>query len=67
MQVHQVISATTATISALTVRARTPGAKISRTRAGAALAVAVAQRSGSRTKKRTTKATAAGIRPNSST
>src|ERR1041384_5456727 len=67
LQVHHVISAITATINALAVRARTPGAKISRTRAGAARAVAFAQRSGSRTKKRTTNATAAGINPNSST
>jgi hypothetical protein len=67
LQLHQVISATTVTISALTVRARMSGAKISRTRAGLAVAVAVFQRSGSCTKARTMKATAAGSRPNIST
>ena len=67
LQVHQVINATNVTMSALTVRLRMPGAKISRTRAGAALAVAAAQRSGSRMNMRTTKATPAGSRPKSST
>jgi hypothetical protein len=47
LQVHQVINAITATMSALMVRARMSGAKISRTRAGAAVAAAAAHRSGS--------------------
>ena len=67
LQVHQVISATNVTMSALTVRLRIPGAKISRTRAGAPVAAAEVQRSGSWMNMRTTNATPAGSRPNSST
>jgi hypothetical protein len=67
LHVHQVISAVTATMRALKVRARMAGANISRTRAGAAVAAVAAQRSGSLMKARTMKATAAGIRPNIST
>src|SRR6187399_734620 len=67
LQVHQVMSATKVTMSALTVRLRIPGAKISRTRAGAALEAAAVQRSGSWMNMRTTNATAAGSRPNKST
>ncbi len=67
LQLHQVISAITATMSALIVRARMSGAKISRTRAGAAVAAAASSVSGSLMKARTTKATAAGTRPNNST
>jgi hypothetical protein len=67
LQVHQVISAITATMSALAVRARMSGAKISRTRAGLAVAAAAVQRSGSLMNARTANATAAGSRPNIST
>ena len=68
LQVHQVISATSVTMSALrgarTHSGREDLAQRVPARRGA---VAAAQRSGSRTNARTTNATPAGIRPNSST
>src|SRR5690242_16603022 len=67
LHVHQVINAITATMSALTVRERISREKISRTRAGAAVAAVAVHRSGSFTKARTMNATAAGRRPNINT
>ena len=67
LQLHQQIRAVSVTMSALRVRGGMPGAKISRRRAGAAVAATDFQRSGSLTNSRTRNATAAGSSPNSST
>ena len=63
LQLHQVSSATTATISPLRVLRQMSGAKSSRRRGGGAEAAVRSQRSGSLTSVRIQNANAAGISP----